>query len=316
MGIGSITSTNSISSMQMNTASSTDSKSKKVQDEITLTQQQMQKLSSKEDLSVAEKTNERQKLQKEISYLNAELKRHQEELSKSQKREAMMAELREDKKPIDEEKSEDKIQTDETSSEKSNKKNLPANEQQTGQQGNVIVKNDDGTVILKDSAKQADESKESDTAEKEKEAKDKDRDKAADVGMAPKEVHAMVSADSSVQQAGRQGTIIAKTRDGIAILKGEMRQDEKRGIDTEKNQAELEKMEKKENRAMAFQFSTLGEANNAMKSAETNTIGAKDNKLIGAGNNGFSNPFINALNVTQQNEGWASQQMFHVSLGH
>lgn len=316
MGIGSITSTNSISSMQMNAASSTDSKSKKVQDEITLTQQQMQKLSSKEELSVVEKANERQKLQKEISSLNAELKRHQEELSKSQKRKAMMAELLEDKKPIDEEKSEDKIQSNETSSEKSDEKNLPTGEQQTGQQENVIVKNDDGTVILKDSAKQADESKENDASVKEREAKNKDRDKAADAGMTPKEVHAMVSADSSVQQAGRQGTIIAKTRDSIAILKGEMRQDEKRGVDTEKNQAELEKLEKKENRAMAFQFSTLGEANNTMKSAEANTTGAKDNKLIGSGNNGFSNPFINALNVTQQNEGWASQQMFHVSLGH
>lgn len=315
MGIGSITSTSSMSSMQINTAGSTDTKSKKVEDEITSAQQQLKKLSSTQELSVAEKANERQKIQKEISSLNTELKQHQEELSRSQKREAMMAELLEDTKPANEEKSEDKIQTTKASSDKPDEKNLPAGEQQTGQQGNVILKNDDGTVILKDSAKQADETKENDTAEKEKATKDKDRDKAADAGMTSKEAHAMISADSSIQQAGRQGAIVAKTRGGIAVLKGEMRQDEKRGIDTEKNQAELEKMEKKENRAIAFQSSTLGEANNTMKSAETNATGTKDNTLIGAGNNGFSNPFINALNVTQQNEGWASQQMFHVSLG-
>lgn len=313
MGIGSITSTSSMSSMQMNTAGSTDTKSKKVEDEITSAQQQLKKLSSTQELSVAEKANERQKIQKEISSLNTELKQHQEELSRSQKREAMMAELLKDTKPSNEEKSEDKIQTTEASSAKSDEKNLTAGEQQTGQQGNVIVKNDDGTVILKGSARQADETKENDTAEKE--TKTTDRDKAADTGMTSKEVNAMVSADSSVQQAGRQGAIVAKTRGGIAVLKGEMRQDEKRGIDTQKNQAELEKMEKKENRAIAFQSSTLGEANNTMKSAETNATGAKDNILIGAGNNGFDNPFINAMNVTQQNEGWASQQMFHVSLG-
>lgn len=312
MGIGSIASTSGMSGMQMNTAVSTDSKSKKVEDEITSEQQQLQKLSSKQDLSVTEKTNERQKIQKEISSLNTELKQHQEELSRSQKREAMMAELLEDKKPANEEKTEDKIQTKETSADKSDEMKPQAGEQQTGQQETVIVKNDDGTVILKDSAKQADETKENISAEKE--TKTSDRDKAADAGLSRKEVRAMISADSSLQQAGRQGAIVSKTRDDIAVLKGEMSQDEKHGIDTEKNQAELEKMEKKEAKAMAFQFSTLGEANNTTKSA-TDTTGANDNTLIGAGNNGFNNPFINALNVTQQDEGWASQQRFHVSLG-
>lgn len=314
MGIGSITSTSSMSGMQM---TAVDSESKKFQNEITSAQQQMQKLSSKEELSVTEKNNERQKLQKEISSLNAELKRHQEELSRSQKREVMMAELLEDKQPTNEEKSEDKIQAkeSETSLDKSDEKNLPANGQQTGQQGTVIVKNSDGTVILKETSNQTDEANEKGIAEKE--TKNTDSDTAADAGLSHKEIRAMVSADSSIQQAGRQGTVIAKTRDGIAILKGEMRQDEKRGVDTEKNQAEIEKLEKQEARATAFQFSTLGEANNTMKSAAAaNITGIKDNTQVNAGNNGLSNPFINALNVTQQEEGWVSQQRFHVSLGH
>lgn len=306
MGIGSVASTNSMSGIQMNTV---DSKSKKFQNEITSTQQQMQKLSSKEELSVAEKTNERQKLQKEISSLNAELKRHQEELSRSKKREAMMAELQKDRESAKEEKTEDKVQANEASADKADKKNLSANGQQADRQGTVIAQNNDGTVLLKEELNQAGKAKE-DTAEEETKTTDND----TDISLSSKEIHAMVSADSSVQQAGRQGAIIAKTRDGIAILKSEMRQDEKRGVDTEKNQAEVEKMEKKEQRATAFQSSTLGEANSTMKSAAKANIGTKDTAQVNAENNGFSNPFINAMNATQ--EAWASQQRFFVSVGH
>ncbi len=314
MGIGSITSANSMSSMQVSTAGSTDTKSKKVEDEITSAEQQLQKLSSTQELSVAEKNNERQKIQKEISSLNTELKQHQEELSRSQKREAMMAELLEDKKPTNEEKSEDKMQTKETSSDKSDEKTLSANEQQTEQQGNVITNNDDGTVVLKEETNPANEAKEDST---EKKAENTDSDKAADAGLSRKEMHAIVSSNASVQQASRQGTVIAKTRDGIAIFKGEMRQNERRGIDTEKAQAELEKMERQEKRATAFQSSTLGEANNTMKSATAaNGNGTKNQTQVNAENNGFNNAFINAMNASQQEEKWASQQMFQVSLGH
>ena len=317
MGIGSVTSTNSMSGMQMITAASTDPKIKNIQNEITDAKQQMQKLSSMEELSANEKTDERKKLQKEISDLNTELKQYQEELRKSQKREIMLAELQEDQKPAKEEKSDDKIQAKETSSDKADEKALPTAEQQTGSQGTVITRNSDGVVILKEEmnqdanrdidkeTKQADETKEEGIAEKE--TKSSDRNMITDASLSHKEMHAMVSADSSVQQASRQGTIIAKTRDGIAILKGEMNLDEQRGENTEKKQAELEKMEKKEERATAFRFSILGEANNAMKSAaETNVPGIMDNAE--------NNAFINAMKISQENE-QAAQQRFYVSFG-
>ena len=317
MGIGSVTSTNSMSGMQMITAASTDPKIKNIQNEITDAKQQMQKLSSMEELSANEKTDERKKLQKEISDLNTELKQYQEELRKSQKREIMLAELQEDQKPAKEEKSDDKIQAKETSSDKADEKALPTAEQQTGSQGTVITRNSDGVVILKEEmnqdanrdidkeTKQADETKEEGIAEKE--TKSSDSNMITDASLSHKEMHAMVSADSSVQQASRQGTIIAKTRDGIAILKGEMNLDEQRGENTEKKQAELEKMEKKEERATAFRFSILGEANNAMKSAaETNVPGIMDNAE--------NNAFINAMKISQENE-QAAQQRFYVSFG-
>lgn len=104
MGIGSVTSTNNMSSAKMLTAVSTDSKINSIQNKITDAKQQMQKISPKEDLSVNEKEIERKKLQKEISSLNTELKQHQEALSKSQKREILMAELQEDQEQTKEKK--------------------------------------------------------------------------------------------------------------------------------------------------------------------------------------------------------------------
>ncbi|MBD5522685.1 MAG: hypothetical protein HDR03_15935 [Lachnospiraceae bacterium] len=322
MGIGSITSTNSMSNMQMIKAASTDPKIKNIQNEITDIEQQVQKISSKEELSVNEKSDEKKKLKKEISSLNEKLKQQQEELLRAQKRESMLAELREDKKPAKEEESEDKLQTQTTSSDKADEKNLPADQQQTGSQESVITRNSDGAVVLKaeknqddtrgvDTEKeQADKAKEESVSEKE--AKATDSNMAADTGLSHKEIRAMVSADASVQQANHQGSVIARTRDGIAILKGEMNQDEKRGIDTERKQNELEKMEKREQRATTFQSSILGDANNTMKSAtETNVAGSNDNSTqVTADGNG--NAYINALNLSQEDD-QAAQQRFYVS---
>lgn len=319
MGIGGVTSTNSMSGMQTLKAVSADPKIKKIQNEITDAKQQMQKLSLKEELSDNEKETEREKLQKEISGLNTKLQQQQEEFRKSQKKEIMMAKLQEDQKPTKEEKSEDKIQTKGASSDKADEKNLPANRHQTVSQGTVIANNKDGTVILKGKMNQ-DEKRSVDTKEKQpdetkekgiagKEEKDTNSDTATESGMSHKKIYAIVSADSSVRQARRQGTIIASTGDGIAILKGEINQDEKLGADTEKKQTELEKMEKKEQRAMAFQSSILYEANNTMKSAtETNETGINDKTQDNAKNNAF----INALKVSQE-ETQAAQQKFHIS---
>lgn len=318
MGIGSVTSTNSMSGMQTITAASTDPKIKNIQNEITDAKQQMQKLSSKEDLSVNEKSDERKKLQKEISDLNTELKQHQEELSRSQKREIMLAELREDQDPTKKEPSEDKVQAAESSSDQEDEKKLPLDGQQSESQGTVVARNSDGVVILTEAMKpnenrsvdaeeaQVEETKEEDTAETE--AKPTAGDTATDTGLSHKDMRTMVSADSTVQQANRQGAIVARNRDGIAILKGEIKLDELRGADTEKKQAELEKMEQREERATTFQFSVLGEANNAMTSDAGNVSGATNVAQANADNNAY----LNAMKISQENE-QAAQQRFFVS---
>lgn len=317
MGIGSVTSTNSMSGVQTITAASTDPKIKNIQNEITDAKQQMQKLSSKEDLSVNEKTDERKKLQKEISDLNTELKQHQEELSRSQKREIMLAELREDQNPTKEKATEDKIQETKDSSDQEDEKKLPLEGQQSESQGTVIARNSDGVVILTEETNpnenQGVSTEKTQTAETEEESTDETvakptvSDTVTDTGLNHKDMRAMVSADSSVQQANRQGSIVARTRDGIAILKGEIKLDELRGADTEKKQAELEKMEQREERATTFQFSVLGEANNAMKSA-VGVSGATNAVQANADNNAY----LNAMKISQENE-QAAQQRFFVS---
>lgn len=317
MGIGSVTSTNSMSGVQTITAASTDPKIKNIQNEITDAKQQMQKLSSKEDLSVNEKTDERKKLQKEISDLNTELKQHQEELSRSQKREIMLAELREDQNPTKEKATEDKIQETKDSSDQEDEKKLPLEGQQSESQGTVIARNSDGVVILTEETNpnenQGVSAEKTQTAETEEESTDETvakptvSDTVTDTGLNHKDMRAMVSADSSVQQANRQGSIVARTRDGIAILKGEIKLDELRGADTEKKQAELEKMEQREERATTFQFSVLGEANNAMKSA-VGVSGATNAAQANAENNAY----LNAMKISQENE-QAAQQRFFVS---
>lgn len=317
MGIGRVTSTNSMSSMQTNAAASTDPKIKNIENKIQDAKQQMQKLSSKEELSASEKADERKKLQKGISRLNTELEQHQEKLRKSQKREIMMAELQKDQELTKEEKSEEKKEAKETALDKANDKNLPADKQQTMRPGTVISRNSDGLVTIKEEMNpdekrgvdtektKDDKAKEKDLDEKEKKNTDKD---TANASLSPKEIYAITSADSSMQQANRQGSVIAQTRDGIAILKGEIDQDEKRGINTDEKKAALEKMEEREQRAIAFQSAILGEANNAMTSAtETNASGMKNETQVNAENNAF----VKAMNVLQEAD--PIQERFHVS---
>lgn len=287
MGVGSITSMNSMSNMQMARASSNDVKSKKIQNEITDLQQKIQKISSNEALSIDEKVNERKKQQQAISSLNTELKRHQEEILWSQKRELMMAELQEDKETAE-------------------------------KQGTVIFKNDDGTVILKEDTnqdekrdvdadkKQTDETQKEDNAEKEPKTIAEDV-KDANTAMPEKNVHAIISGGASAEQVSQQRAVIAKIRGGIAVLKGEINQDERHGINTDKKQAELEKLEKQEERAKTLRSSTL-DGNNRTKNPMANI------RVTGIQSRTEDKDSVNVSKLLSE-ETQASQQTFYVSLG-
>ncbi|MBD5456596.1 MAG: hypothetical protein HDR23_09075 [Lachnospiraceae bacterium] len=306
MEISSVRSMNSMSNIQTLKAVSTDPGIKKIQNDIANAKQQMQKLSPKEELSDPEKETERKELKKEISSLNVKLKQHQEELRRSQQKEIRMAKQQEDQS--------------QTKEEQADVKTLPTDNHQTLAPGTVISSNGDGTVIFKGNMNQ-DEKNSAGTEEKqtdatkekgitEKEDKNANGDTSEESSLSPNKIYTIVSADSSMQQANRQGNIIASTKDGIAILKSEMNLDEKRGGDIEKKQAELEKMEKREERARAFQSAILGEANNTMNSAaKINVTGMNDKTQIQANNNAF----INAFRVSQE-ETQAAGERFHISI--
>lgn len=286
MGIGGITSTNSVSTMQITAADLKDQKSKNLQKEITDVQQQMQKISSDDELTASEKENERKELKREKSSLDTELKQHQEALVRSHKREIKLAELQEAQNPAKEEDAEDtaaQVQTADVSSDETDKRNQSADGNQPLQPGTIISQNSDGTVILKEvmnpaegnapaaEAKPADETREPAAAAEEpapeEEETDTNTDPANEFRPTASEMQAMVSADSSMEIASRQGTLVTKTDDGIAVLKGEIRQDEARGVDTERKQAELKELQKQKQQEMAAQFSMLGAAGSAMQAA-------------------------------------------------
>lgn len=334
MSIGGVTSTNNMSVMQMTSTNITDTKSKSIQKELTDVQQQLRQLSSDEELSASEKSNEQKQLQKKKTDLNAELKRHQEELDRSQKRESMLAELRESqntqKEPNadgeilpEEEASDDKLQTIETAAGQIGEKN-PASEgtqsEQVRQPGTIITQSSDGTVILKEAAVQTENTGTDPVKETSAESADSEEKAgaetetmpagdrvAADAGFSDREIRAMVSADVSAQQADHVGTVVSKTNDGIAILKGEIKQDEQRGVDTERKQDELDRMERQRARAMAFQFSVLGGMNDIMKTAAKANA---DETESGADDAGKST-YTGALNVSQEEQA----QRFYVSFG-
>lgn len=326
-GIGSVSPLNSMSAMQTTRSSDVkDQKTKSLQNDITQVQQQMQKLSSDEDLSVTEKEAEKKKLEQEKSDLSAKLKLHQDELLKSQKREIKLAQLQEEREPEKEEASEDNVQTAETSSasDLTDKKNLPADERRSLQPGTIITQNSDGTVILKEVMNQTadrsadakssptDETKEKTGFESEKAAakqtvQTNEDDTAADTGLTESEVQAMVSADSTMQQADRQGTLVNKTGNDIAVLKSEIKQDALRGVDTDKKEAELKELQKQQKREMEVQFSMLGEANRTAQTATETNASANSTQID-------SERTFHVSGIGASQEDQALQQGFQVSI--
>lgn len=319
MGIGGITSsTNNMSVTQMTSTSLKDHKSKNIQKEITDVKQQIQKLSSEDELSVDEKANEKKKLQKEKASLDTKLKQHQDELLRSQKREIRLAELQEDQAPSKEEEAGEKTQAAGISSDTADKETTANSERQNLQPGTVITQNSDGTVILKEvlnqtgkagadaESKPADEAKEASASEKEKQAEEEE-DNAANPAISDQQMQAMVSSDTSMRQADRMGTLVTKTEGGIAVLKGEIKQDAYRGVDTERKEAELSDMQKQRQREMGVQFALLGEAGHTMKAAD-DTESLKDRTQGNAGMN-FQ---VSGLNAPQDEQ--AAQQGFQVSI--
>lgn len=236
MAIGGVKAMDGMAGWQGTAAKHVDSVSKNIQNEISTVERQKQGLSSKQELSAEEKAKKKQELQQELSSLNTKLRQRQEEISKEQKREALTGEVRaaggdttetEKVKGKADTVNGEKLKADGSEAEKKNKDIKGADKENVSAEAQTAKKD----------------------AENAKGTENEKEEKLKDIGMPQKDVQSIVKGDSFREQTKRREAVIARMEGGIAILKGEIRQDELRGADTEKKKAELKKQEQKVRKA-------------------------------------------------------------------
>ncbi|MDE7253935.1 MAG: FlxA-like family protein [Acetatifactor sp.] len=273
MGISGIGAIGGASSVQMTSAQSVDTVSKGIQDDISEVQRQKQELSSRKDIPVEEKVKKRQELQQEISSLNAKLRQHQAEVRKEKQKELMKDNAQtgrtdagnEEKKPAEKKVSAAKeseareTETKDVASKDSTGMNAPSRSarMKAVQAQNTSQKETKAGNTTGSTTKSVDDKDANPKNTGVKETEDQAvNDKVA--GISAAEMKGMVAADSYVKNSKAQETVIARIEGGVAILKGEIRQDENRGADAAPKRAELEKQEQKVQWASATSFSDLG----------------------------------------------------------
>lgn len=260
MGIGSIKAMDGMAGRQGTAVRSADFVSKNIQDEISDVQQQKRGLSSKQEMSAEEKAKKRQELQQELSSLNTQLRKRQAEARKEQQREVLLGEVRSaDGHVTDAEKSGNKAAAETTENAEKNKTDSGA-----GEEKNINVESPEREAVSKGIG-----------AEK-KEAADKKARELEDIGMPLGEMKDIVERESFKEQRRRREAVIARMESGIVILKGEIRQDELRGADVEKKEAELKKQEQRVQKAVAGLPDVKGPAKAAGQAAQVRSGGAEE----------------------------------------
>ncbi len=312
MGISSVGGMESLSGAQMAMASPVDTTSKSIENKISDVQRQMQQLSSKQGMSAEEKMRKRQELQQEVSSLYTQLRQHQSEVRKEQRRDAV--------------------------AEKVLVKNGAAKRHGTAQEGSTAKKS---TVAQEsEQAKKSAAAQESGMAKESSAAKESGMAKGTDAvnesgmakgsaaakesgidkgdvqsqgtGLSAIGMRAMSTADTSMERARRQGMVVARIEGGIAILISEISQDEARGVDVERKQAEREKLEEKAVQASASRFLILGEAHQTMReSVQAGKNGAEANGAAKTGVSLKDRPLIQATNYAKENA-QAAQRWFYM----
>lgn len=273
MGVSGISAIGGASSVQMTSTQAVDTVSKGIQDDISEVQRQKQELSSRKDIPVEEKVKKRQELQQEISSLNAKLRQHQAEVRKEKQKELMKENAKTGRTDADneEKKSADKKVSAAKESEARETKSKNALTKDTKGMNALGINAREKSVQAQNTSQKETKAGNT-TGSTTKDATDKDvnprdtgvketedkavNDKAA--GISAAEMKGMVAADSYVKNSKVQETVIARIEGGVAILKGEIRQDENRGADAAPKRAELAKQEQKVQWASAASFSDLG----------------------------------------------------------
>lgn len=91
--------------------------------------------------------------------------------------------------------------------------------------------------------------------------------KTASTGISRTGMEAITAADASFEQVKRQGMVVARMEGGIGVLKAEIGQDERLGVEVEWKKEELARLEEKAQKAAVSRSETIGEAHQAMRTA-------------------------------------------------
>lgn len=111
-------------------------------------------------------------------------------------------------------------------------------------------------------------------------------------GMSQASMEAMISADTSMKQARAQGSVVTRMEGQAGVLRGEIQQDKRRGIDVRQKEEELAGLEQRTQELTGQQISTLAEASQELKEASKADSQAKDTEETAerAGRSGKADP--------------------------
>lgn len=244
---------------QETAAQPADVVSKNIQDEISEVQRQKQGLSSKQEMSEGERSKKKQELQQKLNSLNTRLRQRQAEVSRKQKQADRLDELSAPDTDTRTRRAEEK-DTEKTgqsrksgkSAEQSMNAQAPVSKDATEKMSGTGA-TESGAGMTGRSARMAErstgmtgrsaETTEHSTDELKRSSKDDSDERLKNSGIPQDRMQAIIGGDIFREQAERREVVIARIEGGIAILKGEIRQDEMLGNDVQKKKAELKERE-------------------------------------------------------------------------
>lgn len=228
--------------------------SKNIQNEISEVQRQKQGLSSRQEMSEEERSKKKQELQQELSSLNTRLRQRQAEVSRKQKQADRLEEL----SAPDTDMRTRRAEGSNTGKTAQNSKAGKNTEQSMGTEASFTKEAAEKMAGTGDAERSAGQTKRSAgqirhsteqtkrNAEKTERSSEDDRDEKPKTGGIPQDkMQAIVGGDIFREQTERREVVIARIEGGIAILKGEIRQDEMLGNDVQNKKTELKAREAK-----------------------------------------------------------------------
>ena len=244
-----------------------DAVSKNIQDEISEVQRQKQGLSSKQEMSEAERSKKKQELQQKLNSLNMRLRQRQAEVSRKQKQADRLEELsasdtgrthrteesgrpktapdresgKNTRQGMDAEAPVTKDAVEKMTGAENTERSAGKTERNTGTSERNTGMTERNTGMTGRSTGKT----EYDAGEIKRSTEDNRDEQLKASGIPQDKMLSIVNGEISIEQTDRREAVIARIEGGIAILKGEIRQDEMLGNDVQKKKAELKSREMK-----------------------------------------------------------------------